>query len=92
MLSLSEFWSAKGTSRVLCWASEALNGVSGLSVFVLSELLEQFATSRDVKVSRQKAKMLREDDLFMGNELSTRIYNISYRRQENAIRVLQLDG
>ena len=64
----------------------------GVSAFVLSELLEQLAASKAVKISRERGKKLPEDALFMGNELSTRIYNISCQRPEDAIRVLQLDG
>ena len=59
VFSFSEFWSAKGKGRVVRWVSEASDGVSGLSVFVLSELLEQLAASRNARVSRQKAKKLR---------------------------------
>ena len=66
----SEFWSAKGKGRVVCWVSEASKGVSGLSV--LSEPLPQLAASRATRVSRQKAKKLRGIDcLFMGIYLSS---------------------
>ena len=64
----------------------------GVSAFGLSESLEQLEASKAAKISRERGKKLPEDALFMGNELSTRIYNISCRRPENAIRVLQLDS
>ena len=59
---------------------------------MLSELLEQLAASKAMKISRERGKKLPEDALFMGYKPSTRIYNISCRRPENAIRVLQLDS
>ena len=66
-VSLFEFWAAKGTDRVVCRVSEASDSVSGLSVFVLSELLEQLAASRAVRISRQKTKRLRGGKSFHGH-------------------------
>ena len=64
--SLFEFWSANGAGRAVRGVSEASKGVSGLSVSVLSESLAQLAASRAVKISRQKARKVVGDGLFMG--------------------------
>ena len=73
VLSLSEFWSVKGTAGVVCWVSEVSNGVWALSVFVLSESLEQFAASRVIKVSRQMGRKFTGGILLMGDKLSSAV-------------------
>ena len=52
MAVLVEFWFVLGGSWVFCRVSEALKVVSGFSALGLSELLEQLAASKAVRVSR----------------------------------------
>ena len=52
VVMLVEFWFVLGGSWVFCRVSEALKVVSGFSAVGLSELLEQLAASKAVRVSR----------------------------------------
>ena len=72
VLSFCEFRFAKGGRRLVCPVSEAEEpkGVSGVSVFVLLELLEQLAASRAVRASTHKTAKLRADVLFTSDKPS----------------------